>query len=133
MKDNNTREEHKVSTINQSFPDFNTAPIHQQVAPTSEFDEIHHMMINTNNAPGDGVPHKRANGQVYNNNQHNLSQSSSNQDVAFNDSAYQIVGGHSVANMSKGNETNASKHHQVATDQANQMTYFLFRSLRLKK
>ena len=41
MKDKGMREEFKVSTINLSLPDFNIAAIHQQVAPTSEFDDIH--------------------------------------------------------------------------------------------
>jgi len=114
--------------------DSKTGAYQQYVAPSNEFDEIHQMMVNTNVAAGDGVPHKRASGQDSSNKIHNMSSNSSNQDVAFNDSAYRIGGVQSVMNMSKGNETNTTKHHQATpADLSNQMTYFLFRSLRLKK
>ena len=94
-------------------------------------------MIQTNIATSNeneyGVPQKRGSGSGSkhqaassnskgNYNQYNMtsSQASSNNDVAFNDSAYRIGGqSTSVATMSKGNETITTNHHHQAVSKEN--------------
>ena len=55
--------------------------------PTSEFDDLHQMMINSRDQSG--VPQRRSGaGPAAATSMHNMSNNTSNNDVPFNDSAY---------------------------------------------
>ncbi len=85
----------KVSSINRDDDSHLLTPLvnPSQITPepnnpTSEFDDLHQMMINSRDQSG--VPQRRNNGGAgaAATSMHNMSNNTSNNDVPFNDSAY---------------------------------------------
>jgi hypothetical protein len=93
------------------------------VAPASEFDDLHQMLINTK-ADSNGVPQKRAGAGS----QSNASRDDSNNDVAFNDSQYKTGYTHSSVGHDTHNTTG-----RFRDSRQDEMTYFMIKSFRMRR